>query len=52
MAFIDQGEFEVMKTLSGHRAPCCGKHQFRATRAHDDVIFIWEGMMSLCALAC
>ena len=22
MAFIDQGEFEAMMTLSGHRAPC------------------------------
>ena len=30
MAFIDQGEFEAMKTLSGRRAPCCDKHQFRA----------------------
>ena len=30
MAFADQGEFEAMKTLSGRRAPCCDKHQFRA----------------------
>ena len=30
MAFADQGEFEAMKTLSGHRAPRCDKHQFRA----------------------
>ena len=30
MAFIDQGEFEAMKMLSGRRAPCCDKHQFRA----------------------
>ena len=33
MAFtesVDQGEFEAMKTLSGRRAPCCDKHQFRA----------------------
>ena len=29
-SFIDQGKFEAMKTLSGHRAPHCGKHQFRA----------------------
>ena len=29
MAFIDQGEFEAMKTLSGRRAPRCDKHQFR-----------------------
>ena len=28
--FTDQGKFEAMKTLSGRRAPCCGKHQFRA----------------------
>ena len=28
--FIDQGKLEAMKTLSGHRAPHCGKHQFRA----------------------
>ena len=28
--FIDQGEFEAMKTLSGRRAPRCDKHQFRA----------------------
>ena len=25
MAFIDQGEFEAMKTLSGRRALCCDK---------------------------
>ena len=30
MAFIDQGEFEAMKMLSGRRAPHCDKHQFRA----------------------
>ena len=28
MAFVDQGEFEAMKTLSGRRAPRCDKHQF------------------------
>ena len=28
--FTDQGKFGAMITLSGHRAPCCGKHQFRA----------------------
>ena len=26
--FIDLGEFGAMKTLSGHIAPRCGKHQF------------------------
>ena len=30
MAFIDQGEFEAMKTLSGRRDPCRDKHQFCA----------------------
>ena len=25
---VDQGEIEALKMLSGHRAPCCGKHQF------------------------
>ena len=30
MAFIDQGEFEAIKTLSGRRAPRCDKDQFRA----------------------
>ena len=30
MAFIDQGEFEAMKTPNGRRAPCCDKDQFRA----------------------
>ena len=30
MAFIDQGQFEAMKTLSGCRAPRCDKHQLRA----------------------
>ena len=30
MAFIDLGEFEAMKTLSGRRAPRYDKHQFRA----------------------
>ena len=28
-SFIDQGEFVVMKTLSGRRAPRSDKHQFR-----------------------
>ena len=28
--FIDQGKFEAMKTMSGRRAPRCGKHQFCA----------------------
>ena len=28
--FIDQCEFEAMKTLSSRRAPRCDKHQFRA----------------------
>ena len=28
--FIDQGEFEAMKTLDDRRAPRCDKHQFRA----------------------
>ena len=30
MAFIDQGEFEAIKTLSVRRAPRCDKDQFRA----------------------
>ena len=30
MAFIDQGEFETMKTLSGWEAARSDKHQFRA----------------------
>ena len=30
MAFIDQGEFEAMKTPIGRRAPHCDKDQFRA----------------------
>ena len=30
MGFIDQSEFEAMKTLSVHRAPCCDKNQFCA----------------------
>ena len=29
-SFIDLGEFEAMKMLSGRRALCCSKHQFRA----------------------
>ena len=28
--FIDQGKFEAIKTPSGQRALCCGKHQFCA----------------------
>ena len=27
-SFIDKGEFVAMKTLSGHRASRCDKHQF------------------------
>ena len=30
MAFIDQVEFEAMKTLSGRRASRCSKYQFYA----------------------
>ena len=30
MAFIDQGEFEAMKLLSGWEAACPDEHQFRA----------------------
>ena len=30
MAFIDQGEFEAMKTLSGWEAARSDEHQFRA----------------------
>ena len=29
-SFTDQDKFEGIKRLSGHRAPCCGKHQFPA----------------------
>ena len=30
MAFIDQGEFEVMKSMSGWEAAHSDEHQFRA----------------------
>ena len=30
VAFIDQGKFGAMKTLSGRRALRCDEHQFRA----------------------
>ena len=30
MAFIDQGEFEAMKTLSGCEAARCDEHPFHA----------------------
>ena len=30
LASTSQGKFEAMKTLSDHRVPHCGKHQFRA----------------------
>ena len=30
MAFIDQGEFEALKMLSGRRALHCDKQQFHA----------------------
>ena len=30
MAFIDQGEFEAMNTLSHHRPLRCDKHEFCA----------------------
>ena len=30
MAFIDQGEFEAMKTLSSWKAVRCDEHPFRA----------------------
>ena len=28
--FFDQGEFEAIQTLNGHRAPRCDKHHFHA----------------------
>ena len=28
--FVDQGEFEAMKTLSGWKAAHCDEHSFRA----------------------
>ena len=30
MAFVDQGEFKAMKTLSGWEAARCNEYQFRA----------------------
>ena len=30
MAFVDQAEFEAMKTLSGREAAGCDEHLFRA----------------------
>ena len=30
MTFVDQGEFEAMKTLSGWEAERCDEHPFRA----------------------
>ena len=30
MAFIDQGEFEAMKTLNGWEVARCDEHPFRA----------------------
>ena len=30
MAFLDEGEFEAMKTLSGWETACCEKRQFCA----------------------
>ena len=30
MAFVDQGEFEGMKTMSGWEVAGCDEHQFRA----------------------
>ena len=32
-SFIDLGEFEAIKILSGLRALCCDKHQFHAKMA-------------------
>ena len=29
MGFIDQGEFEARKMLSGWEAACCDEHPFR-----------------------
>ena len=37
MAFIDQDEFEAMKTLSGRRAPRCDTDQFRADMSNGVV---------------
>lgn len=28
--FFDQGEFEAIQTLNGHRTPRCDKHHFHA----------------------
>ena len=39
MAFIDPGEFEAIKTLSGRRAPRCDKDQFCAKVTVSQTVF-------------
>ena len=39
-SFIDLGEFEATKTLSGRRALCCDKHQFCAKLTVSSSLFL------------
>ena len=50
MAFIDQGEFEAMKTLSGCRAPRCDKHQFRAKMTVSTQTFCEISLLNIVVL--
>ena len=49
MAFIDQGEFEAMKMLSGCRAPHCDKHLFR-TKMMVSTQTIFQDIITLSCL--
>ena len=50
MAFIDQGEFEAVKTLSGCRAPHCDKHQFRAKMTVSTQTFCEISLLNIVVL--
>ena len=44
MAFIDQGKFEAMKSLSGWEAVCSDEHQFR-TKIKVSTLAIFESSL-------
>ena len=47
--FVDQGKFEAMKTLSGHRVLHCGKHQFCAKNYNE---YLWQASFTQEKSAC
>ena len=49
-AFIDQGKFEAVKTLSRHRPPRCDKHEFYAKMTVSTLIVFEISLLNIVVL--